>query len=83
MTGPDNGKQAILPIRPTNVNSETARCSARDLVALDTFCFIVHSPKTLERVHVPPKRTVKFKVGRLMKQKLQEGMTAQKTNPTR
>jgi integration host factor subunit beta len=29
------------------------------------------NPKTLERVHVPPKRTVKFKVGRLMKQKLQ------------
>ncbi|HUT59706.1 MAG TPA: HU family DNA-binding protein [Phycisphaerae bacterium] len=30
------------------------------------------NPKTLERVHVPPKRTVKFKVGRLMKQKLQK-----------
>jgi integration host factor subunit beta len=29
------------------------------------------NPKTLERVQVPPKRTVKFKVGRLMKQKLQ------------
>lgn len=29
------------------------------------------NPKTLQRVHVPPKRTVKFKVGRLMKQKLQ------------
>jgi integration host factor subunit beta len=28
------------------------------------------NPKTLQRVHVPPKRTVKFKVGRLMKQKL-------------
>jgi hypothetical protein len=26
------------------------------------------NPKTLERVEVPPKRTVKFKVGRLMKQ---------------
>lgn len=25
------------------------------------------NPKTLERVSVPPKRTVKFKVGRLMK----------------
>jgi nucleoid DNA-binding protein len=35
---------------------------------------IAQNPKTLERVHVPPKRTVKFKVGRLMKQKLQEGM---------
>ena len=28
------------------------------------------NPKTLERVHVPEKRTVKFKVGRVMKLKL-------------
>ncbi|MCL4211055.1 MAG: integration host factor subunit beta [Phycisphaeraceae bacterium] len=28
------------------------------------------NPKTLERVKVPPKRTVKFKVGRLMKMTL-------------
>jgi len=35
---------------------------------------IAQNPKTLQRVHVPPKRTVKFKVGRLMKIKLQEGM---------
>ena len=32
------------------------------------------NPKTLEPVEVPEKRTVKFKVGRLMKQKL-SGMT--------
>jgi integration host factor subunit beta len=32
---------------------------------------IGQNPKTLERVQVPPKRTVRFKVGRLMKQKLQ------------
>lgn len=31
------------------------------------------NPKTLQRVHVPPKQTVKFKVGRMMKQKLQIG----------
>lgn len=30
------------------------------------------NPKTLEEVWVPPKRTVKFKVGRLMKQTLSE-----------
>jgi integration host factor subunit beta len=30
------------------------------------------NPKTLERVSVPAKRTVKFKVGRLMKEKLTE-----------
>ena len=28
------------------------------------------NPKTLERIDVPPKRTVKFKMGRLMKQEL-------------
>ncbi len=33
---------------------------------------MAQNPKTLERVQVPPKRTVKFKVGRLMKQKLQQ-----------
>ena len=32
---------------------------------------IAQNPKTLERVHVPPKRSVKFKTGRLMKIKLQ------------
>jgi integration host factor subunit beta len=31
---------------------------------------IAQNPKTLQRVQVPAKRTVKFKVGRLMKQKL-------------
>ena len=30
------------------------------------------NPKTLQKVHVPTKRTVKLKVGRLMKQKLQK-----------
>jgi integration host factor subunit beta len=28
------------------------------------------NPKTLERIHVPAKRTVRFKMGQLMKQKL-------------
>ena len=37
---------------------------------------IAQNPRTLQRVPVPPKRTVKFKVGRLMKQKLQEKMPA-------
>ena len=31
---------------------------------------VAQNPKTLERVEVPPKRTVKFKVGRLMKMRL-------------
>lgn len=32
---------------------------------------VAQNPKTLERVSVPSKRTVKFKVGRLMKMRLQ------------
>ena len=31
---------------------------------------VAQNPKTLERVQVPAKQTVKFKMGRLMKQKL-------------
>ena len=33
---------------------------------------VAQNPKTLDRVQVPPKRTVKFKVGRLMKQTLSD-----------
>ncbi|MEI8196255.1 MAG: HU family DNA-binding protein [Phycisphaerae bacterium] len=32
---------------------------------------VAQNPKTMERVAVPSKRTVKFKVGRLMKAKMQ------------
>lgn len=35
---------------------------------------IARNPRTAERVPVPKKRTVKFKVGRLMKVKLQENI---------
>lgn len=38
---------------------------------------IAQNPKTLERVHVPAKRTVRFKAGRLMKQKLQAAPPSQ------
>ncbi len=31
---------------------------------------IAQNPKTLERVEVPPKKTVKFKMGRLMRENL-------------
>jgi len=31
---------------------------------------VAQNPKTLERVKVPPKRSVKFKMGRMMKEKL-------------
>jgi integration host factor subunit beta len=33
---------------------------------------VAQNPKTMEKVYVPEKRTVKFKIGRLMKQKLFE-----------
>jgi len=33
------------------------------------------NPKTMERVHVPAKRNVKFKMGRLMKQKINASET--------
>ena len=39
---------------------ETTRRAARE----------AQNPKTLERIHVSAKRAVKFKMGRLMKQKL-------------
>lgn len=38
---------------------------------------VAQNPKTMERVAVPSKRTVKFKVGRLMKLKMQEIAQAQ------
>ena len=54
------GKGNRLEFRDFGV-FETKRRAAR----------IAQNPKTLERVHVPPKRSVKFKTGRLMKIKLQ------------
>ena len=53
------GKGNRLEFRDFGV-FETKRRAAR----------IAQNPKTLERVHVPPKRSVKFKTGRLMKLKL-------------
>ena len=42
---------------------------------------VAQNPKTLQRVDVPPKRTVKFKAGRMMKVKLQEGMDSEAPAP--
>jgi len=33
------------------------------------------NPKTLEKVHVPAKRTAKFKMGRMMRKRLSDGDT--------
>ena len=41
---------------------------------------VAQNPKTLERVQVPPKRSVKFKMGRLMREKLSAPASAGK-NP--
>ncbi|MCK4885769.1 MAG: integration host factor subunit beta [Planctomycetes bacterium] len=38
---------------------------------------MAQNPKTLERVDVPPKRTVKFKMGRLMRENLASVVTEQ------
>lgn len=35
------------------------------------------NPKTLERVYVPAKKTVKFKAGRLMRERLEEETTVE------
>lgn len=35
---------------------------------------VAQNPKTLQQVRVPPKRTAKFKMGRVMKKRLQESM---------
>lgn len=40
---------------------------------------VAQNPKTLQRVPVPPKRTVKFKVGRMMKESL-TGSDGQQTS---
>ena len=42
---------------------------------------VAQNPKTLQRVNVPPKRTVKFKVGRLMKKRLQDALEEEPTGP--
>ena len=41
---------------------------------------IAQNPKTLERVPVPAKKTVKFKIGRLMKHALENGVEDAKSN---
>ena len=37
---------------------------------------VAQNPKTLERVAVPPRKSVRFKVGRLMQQSLGDGVVA-------
>ena len=53
--------------------SEDNRLEFRDFGVFETktrAARVAQNPKTLERVEVPSKRAVKFKMGRLMKEKL-------------
>ncbi|MFA5239738.1 MAG: HU family DNA-binding protein [Phycisphaerae bacterium] len=53
--------------------SKNNRLEFRDFGVFETrirAARIAQNPKTLERVKVPPKRTVKFKMGRLMRENL-------------
>jgi integration host factor subunit beta len=53
--------------------SQDNRLEFRDFGVFETrtrAARIAQNPKTLERVEVPAKRTVKFKMGRLMREKL-------------
>ena len=52
------------------------RLEFRDFGVLEARCRaarIAQNPRTLERVSVPAKKSVKFKVGRLLKARLDEG----------
>ena len=52
---------------------ENNRLEFRDFGVFETWtraARVAQNPKTLERVEVPAKRTVKFKMGRLMKENL-------------
>ena len=56
-----------------NELSKDNRLEFRDFGVFETrtrAARVAQNPKTLEHVNVPAKRTVKFKMGRLMKQKL-------------
>ena len=44
---------------------------------------VAQNPKTMEQVRVPAKRTVKFKMGRMMKKRLQESLSAGKASDPR
>jgi integration host factor subunit beta len=62
--------------------SENNRLEFRDFGVFETrtrAARVAQNPKTLERVNVPAKRTVKFKMGRLMRQNLCTSATLEST----
>jgi len=70
------GAKAIINSFLDEIISELAkgnRLEFRDFGVFETAmraARVAQNPKTLEQVHVPAKRVAKFKMGRLMKQKL-------------
>ena len=65
-----------------NELSKDNRLEFRDFGVFETrtrAARVAQNPKTLERVQVPAKRTIKFKMGRLMKQKLSSSVSAETT----
>ena len=61
---------------------ENNRLEFRDFGVFETrtrAARVAQNPKTLERVDVPAKRTVKFKMGRLMRQNLCTSATLEST----
>ena len=61
---------------------ENNRLEFRDFGVFETrtrAARVAQNPKTLERVDVPAKRTVKFKMGRLMRQNLCRSATLEST----
>ena len=61
---------------------ENNRLEFRDFGVFETrtrAARVAQNPKTLERVDVPAKRTVKFKMGRLMRQNLGTSATLEST----
>ena len=61
-----------------NELAEDNRLEFRDFGVFETktrAARVAQNPKTLQRVQVPAKRTVKFKMGRLMKQELASPVT--------
>jgi len=65
--------QAFLDEITTELCQNNNRLEFRDFGVFETrtrAARTAQNPKTLERVKVPAKRTIKFKMGRLMKQNL-------------
>jgi integration host factor subunit beta len=70
--------QSFLDEIMTELSNDN-RLEFRDFGVFETrtrIARVAQNPKTLERVKVPSKRTVKFKMGRLLKEKLTDNGSA-------